>query len=112
MTESDLQAVAESLRLNDRFLVLAHENPDGDALGSLLGATLGLRALGKDALMFLAGDAPLPGEYAFLPLGELLRDLPDDLESRVVVALDCANASRIGPAPGLLERAALVVNVD
>jgi phosphoesterase RecJ-like protein len=62
--------------------------------------------------MFLAGDAPLPGEYGFLPLDELLRDLPDDLESRVVVALDCANASRIGDAPGLLDRAALVVNVD
>ena len=34
----------------------AHENPDGDALGSLLGATLGLRALGKDAVMYLAGE--------------------------------------------------------
>ena len=112
MTESDLQAVAESLRVNDRFLVVAHENPDGDALGSLLGATLGLRALGKDALMYLAGDAPLPGEYGFLALGDLRRDVPDDIESRVVLALDCANESRIGPEPGLLERASLVINVD
>ena len=112
MTESDLQAVAESLRLNGRFLVVAHENPDGDALGSLLAATLGLRALGKDALMYLAGDAPLPGEYGFLQLGDLLRDVPDDIESRVVLALDCANESRIGPEPGLLERASLVINVD
>ena len=37
---------------------------------------------------------------------------PDDLESRVVIALDCANESRIGPSPELLERAPLVVNVD
>ena len=97
---------------HDRFLVVTHENPDGDALGSLLGAALGLRALGKDVVMFLSGDAPLPGEYGFLALGDLRRHLPDDIESRTVLALDCANESRIGPAPGLLERAASVINVD
>jgi bifunctional oligoribonuclease and PAP phosphatase NrnA len=112
MTESDLHAVAEALRGNERFVVVTHENPDGDALGSLLGATLGLRALGKDAVMFLAGDALLPGEYGFLSLGDLRREVPDDIESRVLLALDCANESRIGPAPGLLERASIVINVD
>src|SRR5213592_491428 len=108
MTQSDLQAVAEALRTNDRFLVVTHENPDGDALGSMLGATLALRALGKDAVMYLAGDAPLPAEYGFLELDELRRTSPDDLEQRVLFALDCANESRIGPDPGLLERAQLV----
>jgi bifunctional oligoribonuclease and PAP phosphatase NrnA len=112
MTESDLQAVAECLRANDRFVVVAHENPDGDALGSLLGATLALRSLGKDALMFLAGEVPLPAEYGFLSLGDLRREVPDDIESRVVLALDCANASRIGSVPGLLERALLVIDLD
>src|SRR5438094_465020 len=96
MTQADLQAVADALRTNDRFLVVTHENPDGDALGSMLGATLGLRELGKDAVMFLAGDAPLPAEYGFLPLEELLRTVPDDVEQRVLLALDCANESRIG----------------
>src|SRR5258708_31703061 len=112
MTETDLQAVADSLRVNDRFVAVTHENPDGDALGSLLGATLGLRALGKDVVMFLSGDAPLPGEYGFLALGDLRRQVPDDIESRAVLALDCANESRIGLAPGLLERAPLVIDVD
>jgi phosphoesterase RecJ-like protein len=112
MTEPDLHAVAESLRANDRFLVVTHENPDGDALGSLLGATLALRGLGKDVVMYLAGDAPLPAEYGFLPLAELRRELPEDVESRVVLALDCANESRIGPVPELLERAPLVIDVD
>ena len=35
-TENDLQAVADAIRSNDRFVVAAHENPDGDALGSML----------------------------------------------------------------------------
>src|SRR3954469_6745449 len=109
---TDFAAVSDALRSNERFLVVAHENPDGDALGSMLGATLGLRALGKDVLMYLAGDAPLPGEFGFLPLGELHRELPDDLEERVLLAVDCANDRRIGPKSDVLTRARLVLNVD
>ena len=93
---SDLQAVAAALRGHDRFLVTTHENPDGDALGSLLAATLALRELGKDAVMFLNWPAPLPGEYRFMDLGDLRRDLPSDLERRVLLAVDCANESRLG----------------
>ena len=111
-TPTDFDAVVEVLRSNERFLVVTHENPDGDALGSMLGATLGLRALGKDVLMHLAGDAPLPGEFGFLPLGELRRELPDDLEERVLLAVDCANQRRIGPGTEAIDRARYVVDVD
>ena len=55
-TSTDLQAVAAALREHDRFLVVTHENPDGDALGSLLATTLALRQLGKDVEMFLCGQ--------------------------------------------------------
>jgi len=41
-TKTDLQAVAEAIRGNDRFLVTTHENPDGDALGSVVAAKLAL----------------------------------------------------------------------
>jgi phosphoesterase RecJ-like protein len=112
MTQTDLQAVVAALHAHDRFIVVTHENPDGDALGSLLGATLGLRALGKDVVMFLSGDVPLPGEYGFLPLSELYRELPEDTEDRVLLALDCANESRLGPSRVPLDRAKLVIDVD
>ncbi len=111
-TSSDLQAVAAALREHDRFLIVTHENPDGDALGSLLATTLALRQLGKDALMFLSGDAPLPREYAFMQLDGLRRELPDDMEERVLVAVDCAKVDRIGPDRAPEERARLVVNID
>ena len=111
-TSTDLQAVAAALREHDRFLVVTHENPDGDALGSLLAMTLALRQLGKDVLMFLSGDAPLPREYAFMQLDGLLRALPTDTEERVLVAVDCAKADRIGPDPEPVERASLVLNID
>jgi bifunctional oligoribonuclease and PAP phosphatase NrnA len=109
---SDLQAVADALRSNDRFLLVTHENPDGDALGSLLATKLALDALGKDSDMYLYGDAPLPREYGFMPLDSLRRELPDDTGERVLVALDCANESRMGPLPELLERAPLTLDID
>jgi phosphoesterase RecJ-like protein len=109
---SDLQAVAQTLGAHERFLVSTHENPDGDALGSLLATTLALRELGKDAEMYLAAGPPLPREYASMRLDGLLRELPADAEERVLVAVDCAKADRIGPDPAPLQRAKLVVNVD
>ena len=111
-TTSDVQAVADALRSHDRFLLVTHENPDGDALGSLLATKLALDSLGKDSEMYLYGDAPLPREYGFMPLEGIRRELPDDAADRVLVALDCANESRMGPVPELLEEAPLTLDID
>jgi len=110
-TASDLAAVAEAIREHDRFTITTHENPDGDALGSLLAAKLGLDQLGKDSVMVLHGDAPLPGEYAFMPLAALQRRWPDDVSERVLLAVDCANESRIAD-PEVLGRVPLAIDVD
>ncbi len=108
----DVSAVADAIRDNERFLVATHENPDGDALGSMLGATLGLRALGKDVVMYLSGTAPTPGEYRFLDLSDVRREVPADAEERVLLAVDAANERRIGPDADVIERAKLVLDVD
>jgi phosphoesterase RecJ-like protein len=109
---TELAQAAEAIRGGERFLVTTHENPDGDALGSMLAMKLALDQLGKDVSMLLVGDAPLPGEYSFMPLEGLLRHVPDDASERTLLALDCANESRIGPDPEVLQQSPLVVNVD
>jgi bifunctional oligoribonuclease and PAP phosphatase NrnA len=109
---ADLDAVIGALRRHERFCVASHESPDGDALGSMLGMALCLRALGYDTVMYLGGGVAFPPEYAFLPLAQVLREPPADIAERVLVAVDCANARRLGPDPAVLERAALVVNID
>ena len=111
-TTSDLGAVATALREHDRFLVTTHENPDGDALGSLLAATLLLEELGKDAVMYLYGDVPIPTEYQFMELERLTRALPEDAAERVLVAVDCANEDRIGHDLDLVGGAPLTINID
>jgi phosphoesterase RecJ-like protein len=62
--------------------------------------------------MFLPGPAPLPGEYRFLPLEELRRELPDDAAERTLVAVDAANESRLGADAAALHSAPFTVNID
>jgi len=111
-TPPDLQAVADAIRTHERFLVTTHENPDGDALGSLLASHLALLQLGKDSIMYLAGPAPLPAEYRFLGLEELRRELPEDAAERVLLAVDCANETRLGPDAAILHHAPFTVDID
>ncbi len=112
MATSDMGAVVEALRSHERFVVTSHDNPDGDALGSLLATHLALGSLGKGSVMVLGGPSPLPGEYGFLGLDAhgLLREAPADVTERVLVAVDCAQESRI--VESRLLEAALTVNID
>jgi phosphoesterase RecJ-like protein len=109
---SELQAVADAIRSGERFLLVTHENPDGDALGSILGMKLALDSLGKDVQMYLARELDLPLEYSFMELGDLRRTLPDDAAERILLALDCANASRTGLEAELIARMPLSLDID
>jgi bifunctional oligoribonuclease and PAP phosphatase NrnA len=108
---TDLTAITDALQRHDRFLVVTHENPDGDALGSLLAVSLALRQLGKDAVMYLPGQTPLPQEYAFMSLDDLVREPPEDAGERVLLAVDCAKEDRIGDE-SVLSAAPLVLDID
>ncbi len=116
MTETtqttDLLAAVDAIRAHDRFVVVTHENPDGDALGSLLATTLALRAVGKDVVMYLAGEGSMPVEYGFLDLGDLERELPADVGERVLIAVDCASARRIAPDSEAVTRTMSVIDID
>ena len=70
-TTTDPAVAADAIRPQERFLISTHETPDGDALGSLLAAKLAFDQFGKDSVMYLTGDVPLPQEYAFMPLDGL-----------------------------------------
>jgi phosphoesterase RecJ-like protein len=97
---------------SQRFLLATHENPDGDALGSLAGMQLVLTALGKDSVAYMAADEfPLPYEYAFLAVENLVTEPPADLEERTIVFLDCGNIDR-NPADSLKRDGAHILNVD
>jgi phosphoesterase RecJ-like protein len=107
-----IERVAGEIRNRDRFLLTAHEGPDGDALGSLLGMHHLLTALGKDSVMFLAAkEFPLPIEYRFLPLEEVFHEAPADMADRAAIFLDCGNIDRM-PVDFLTADGVFTINVD
>jgi phosphoesterase RecJ-like protein len=108
----DRDQVLDELRSADKLFLTTHENPDGDALGSLRGMQLVLEALGKDSVMFMAPDQfPLPREYRHMPFADVLGAPPDDLKERLVVFLDCGNIDRM-PVDFLREDGVRIVNID
>jgi bifunctional oligoribonuclease and PAP phosphatase NrnA len=103
----------DRLRAADKLVVVTHENPDGDALGSLIAMQQILTALGKDATMFIdASDLPLPPEYRFLTLEALVSSPPQDLDSRTIVFLDCGSLERNPAAEAFEMPAAHILNID
>jgi phosphoesterase RecJ-like protein len=94
-TASTRDEVLVALREGERFVLVTHENPDGDALGSLVAMQGVMRALGKDSVMFISRDEfPLPYEYAFFEFDGLVSDVPADVAQRTIVFLDCGNFDR------------------
>ena len=107
-----IERVAAEIRARERFLLTAHEGPDGDALGSLLGMHHLLTRLGKDSVMFLAAkEFPLPIEYRFLPLEEVFHEAPADMADRAAIFLDCGNIDRM-PVDFLAGGDVFKINVD
>ena len=64
--DTDLEAVVAALAAADRVLIATHENPDGDAIGSMTAAAAALRQLGRDVRTYLEPESTIPHEVAFL----------------------------------------------
>lgn len=103
---------AVALRHAPSVVVCAHVSPDGDAIGSVLGLTLALRAVGIPAVPTLADDADPPCTYAFLPGFSLITPARELEPPEAFVALDTPNAERLGVARPLMETARTVVVFD
>ncbi len=109
---TDLDQVIGELRNADKLLLTTHENPDGDALGSLLATHQILEQLGKDALMFMAADEfPLPHEYRHMNFNGVLNAPPVDVHDRTIVFLDCGNIDRM-PVDFLQQDNLHILNID
>ena len=107
-----LDEVVGELQQATKMLVTTHENPDGDALGSLLAFHEMMRALGKDSVMFMSeSNFPLPHEYQNLPIDAVQFMPPEDMDERIAVFLDCGNIDRM-PVDFLQREGQHIVNID
>lgn len=94
---SDRTEILERLKGDEKFLLTTHENPDGDALGSLVAMNGILQELGKDTIMFMREtEFPLPYEYRYLLAEDgAIHSEPADLAERTVIYLDCGSFERM-----------------
>ena len=124
--------MARALSQGARILLCMHVNPDGDTLGSALALAEALRALGKQVTV-LCADPPAP-VYAFLPGIDMLRQpgtvcppdtvclpgtvcppdtvCPPGTPFDVSVAIDVADAERLGSARAAFEAAPVRLVMD
>ncbi len=110
--EGSRALVLDELRGAEHFVLVTHEHPDGDALGSLVAMHEILLALGKDSVMFVGADEfPLPYEYRFFVFDGLVSQAPPDLEHRTVIFLDCGNIDR-SPLDEVKGEGARILNID
>jgi phosphoesterase RecJ-like protein len=109
---SDLRAVADALLGARSVVVCAHVNPDGDAVGAVLGITLALRAAGIDAIPTLADARSAPVLYAFLPGFSLYRSVTELAPPDVFLAIDVPVLARLGDAQKLARSAGSIVVID
>jgi len=106
-----LRRIAEEIRGGHSFLISTHQNPEGDAIGSVLALGLALKSLGKDALI-LTQD-PVPEVLAFLPgTGEIIHKAPVNRRFDIALAVDCGDRPRLGEEFSKVQGIGKIINID
>lgn len=105
-----MKKVIETIKNHKRFLLISHENPDGDAVGSVLGLYFGLKKLKKSVIPVLPD--PVPKIYSFLNGScEIKQDFELD-EIEVAIVLDCADIGRVENLKKKLTKIPKKINID
>jgi phosphoesterase RecJ-like protein len=108
---TSLAEIGRALREHQRFAVLSHVRPDGDALGSQLALALSLEQLGKDVVIW--NEDGMLEKYSFMAGADRVTKPPAEPQDfDVAIALDTATENRLGTAAAAVRNAKLWVNID
>lgn len=91
--KTNLANLAEFIKSNDDFLVVSHENPDCDAIGSTLALGKALEILGKKVEMF---NQDKLNNLSFLPGSEKIINSLENIKNTIAIVLDCTDIYRPG----------------
>jgi phosphoesterase RecJ-like protein len=111
MINSKFEEIGRVLREQQRFAILSHVRPDGDALGSQLALALSLKELGKSVYPW--NEEGMLEKYSFVPGANLLSKPPSaPADVDVALALDTAIQNRLGTALPAIRSAKIWINID
>jgi bifunctional oligoribonuclease and PAP phosphatase NrnA len=103
---TEFQGAIDFIRRTQRFVITAHETPDGDAIGSECAMVRALRAMGKEAIVLNAD--PTPRKFSFLGADTLITVLdapakvPTDVGTYSLLMLDTNDVHNIGQVATLV----------
>ncbi len=104
-----LDNILEEIKKADSIVLLGHENPDGDAIGSCLAMKLALEQMGKKADLIMP---EYPNEFSFLPGADTIIKQSDVQSYDLVITLDCATTKLISSFLKYFENAKSKVSID
>jgi bifunctional oligoribonuclease and PAP phosphatase NrnA len=110
-TNCRFEQIADVLRTRQRFAVMSHMRPDGDALGCTIAMAICLRQLGKEVSAW--NEDGVPDKFRYLPGHEIVTKPPAEAgEFDVAIVLDTAVKSRAGTSLGGVGKADVWINID
>ena len=83
---STLDSILEEIKKANSIVILTHQNPDGDAVGSALAMNLALKKLGKNADVIIP---EYPKIFSFLPSMESVKQESDIEKYDLAISVDC-----------------------
>ena len=120
MRKKLLKKIVEKINTGKRFLITAHMNLEGDALGSELAVYILLKKLKKKVV--ICNNDPTPDIYKFLPFTRVIKntlreDKPVEAKAGadkfdVALVLDCSDVSRAGKVKDIVSKADCIINID
>lgn len=87
-----LDNILEEIKKAETIVIMAHETPDGDAIGSCLAMKVALKQLGKNADVIIR---EVPKIFDFLPGREEIKADSDVERYDLAISLDCADFKRL-----------------
>ncbi|MBU2473659.1 MAG: bifunctional oligoribonuclease/PAP phosphatase NrnA [Candidatus Omnitrophica bacterium] len=110
MKTDPFKAIVDKITRGRKFLITAHMNLEGDALGSELATYILLKKLKKQAVIY--NNDPTPEIYNFLPFSRVIKNNLAKEDFDVAIALDCSDSSRTGKVKDSLVKANCIINID
>jgi phosphoesterase RecJ-like protein len=107
---ADFEAAAVAIQNAERIVLACHINPDGDALGSMLGLAIALRSIGKQVDV-LSADG-VPETLRFLPSSESVLPTSSGAAYDLGIGMDAGDAKRMGPNMDTILGCPSVIDID
>ena len=105
--ENNFTPIIEKINTYNNIALLVHENPDGDAIGSMIALFRALKKLGKNVTAFIE-SVPSNCEFLLNSIGKeikLFSDIDFNVKYDLCISLDCGDIDRMGDAKELFKNA-------